>query len=118
MDFVTDKKAIEYLKSFPKKKRVNFSEIFPGAVPEALDFLDKCLQFNPRKRITIADAIAHPLCAKVRDTKKETVAKGCRPSIHSFRPHHPRVREGRRPADPQAPRTLPTRDRQVQEEVN
>lgn len=43
MDFVTDKKAIEYLKSFPKKPKVAFVEIFPGAPPEALDFLDKCL---------------------------------------------------------------------------
>lgn len=55
---------------------MNFSEIFPGAVPEALDFLEKCLQFNPRSRITINEAIAHPLVAKVRDTKKESVAKG------------------------------------------
>jgi mitogen-activated protein kinase 1/3 len=53
MDFVTDKKAIEYLKSFPKKKRVDFQEIFPGATADAVDFLEKSLQFNPRKRITI-----------------------------------------------------------------
>lgn len=43
MDFVTDKKAIEYLKSFPKKKRVNFQDIFPGANADAIDFLEKCL---------------------------------------------------------------------------
>lgn len=42
-DFVTDAKAIEYLKSFPKKKRADFSEIFPGAPPEAVDFLEKAL---------------------------------------------------------------------------
>jgi mitogen-activated protein kinase 1/3 len=53
MDFVTDKKAIEYLKSFPKKKKQDLSEIFPGATKEALDFLEKTLKFNPRKRITL-----------------------------------------------------------------
>lgn len=61
MDFVTDKKAIEYLKSFPKKKRVDFKEIFPGATDEAVDFLDRTLQFNPRRRITIDESIEHPL---------------------------------------------------------
>ncbi|CAD8144384.1 unnamed protein product [Paramecium pentaurelia] len=76
MDFVTDKKAIEYLKSFPKKPKVAFVEIFPGAPPEALDFLDKCLQFSPKIRITLDQAIEHPMLQKVRDKKKETVAPG------------------------------------------
>lgn len=52
MDFVTDKKAIEYLKSFPKKKkyksliikfRVDLTEIFPGAIRDAIDFLQRAL---------------------------------------------------------------------------
>lgn len=76
IQFVTDAKALEYLKSFPKKKRVNFTEIFPGATPEAIDFLEKCLQFNPKLRITVDEAIEHPLFQKVRDKKKETIAKG------------------------------------------
>ncbi|CAK88232.1 unnamed protein product (macronuclear) [Paramecium tetraurelia] len=76
MDFVTDKKAIEYLKSFPKKPKVAFVEIFPGAPPEALDFLDKCLQFSPKIRITLDQAIEHPMLQKVRDKKKETAAPG------------------------------------------
>jgi mitogen-activated protein kinase 1/3 len=70
MDFVTDAKAMEYLKSFPKKKRlryyllmarVDFQDIFPGAGPEAIDFLEKALQLNPKKRLTIEEAINHPL---------------------------------------------------------
>ncbi|CAK58501.1 unnamed protein product (macronuclear) [Paramecium tetraurelia] len=76
MDFVTDKKAIEYLKSFPKKPKVAFVEIFPGAPPEALDFLDKCLQLSPKIRITLDQAIEHPMLQKVRDKKKEIVAPG------------------------------------------
>lgn len=64
------------MKSFPKKKRVNFNEIFPGSTADALDFLDRCLQFNPKLRITVNEAIEHPLVQKVRDKKKETVAKG------------------------------------------
>jgi serine/threonine protein kinase len=51
------------LKSFPKKKkythnyafhRVNLIEIFPGATPEAVDFLERMLKFNPQRRITVS----------------------------------------------------------------
>jgi len=38
--------------------------------------LRKCLQFNPRKRITIDEAITHPYLSKVRDKTKETVSGG------------------------------------------
>jgi mitogen-activated protein kinase 1/3 len=41
--------------------RADFSEIFPGAPPEAIDFLEKSLQFNPKRRIHIDEAINHPL---------------------------------------------------------
>ena len=74
MDFITDNKAIEYIKSFPHKEKVDLSEIYPGSSKEALDFLVQCLQFSPRKRIKIDEALAHPVFAKIRDKKKETVA--------------------------------------------
>lgn len=51
--FVTDQKAIEYLDAFPECKRVDFNEIYKGGGEEALDLLDKFLQFNPYFRITI-----------------------------------------------------------------
>jgi len=75
-DFVTDAKAIEYLKSFPPKKRVDFLDLYPAATPEGLELLKKCLQFNPRKRITIDEAINHPFLSKVRDKTKEIVSGG------------------------------------------
>jgi len=75
-DFVTDAKAIEYLKSFPAKKRVEFTELYPAATPEALDMIKKCLQFNPKKRTTIDDALNHPFLTKVRDKSKELVISG------------------------------------------
>lgn len=47
LDFVTDSKAIEYLKSFPNKKKIDLKDIYPGSSPEAIDFLNKSLLFNP-----------------------------------------------------------------------
>ena len=76
MDFVTDVKAIEYLKSFKQKKRVDFKDLFPAATPECIDFLNQTLVFNPRKRITIDAALNHPLFTSVRDLKKESFADG------------------------------------------
>ena len=32
------------------------------------------MQFSPSKRIKIDDALAHPVFAKIRDLKKETIA--------------------------------------------
>jgi mitogen-activated protein kinase 1/3 len=75
-DFVTDAKAIEYLKSFPPKKRVEFQDLYPAATAEGLELLRKCLQFNPRKRITIDEAINHAFLGKVRDKSKEIVSGG------------------------------------------
>lgn len=75
MSFVTDEKAIEYLKSFNFKKRVDFRDLFPAATPECIDFLNKTLVFNPKYRITIDEALSHPLFDKVRDKKKEYTAK-------------------------------------------
>lgn len=75
MEFVTDEKALEYLKSFTFKKRVDFRDLFPAATPECIDFLNKTLVFNPKHRITIDEALAHPLFDKVRDKNKEYTAK-------------------------------------------
>ena len=75
LTFVTDGKAIEYLKSFTPKKRVDFKEVYPGSIPEALDFISKTVIFNPMKRLTIDEAISHPYLSKVRDAKREVLSK-------------------------------------------
>lgn len=48
------------LESLPTAERRHFSDIFPKADAETLDFLEKLLQFNPSKRLNAEEALAHP----------------------------------------------------------
>lgn len=50
------------IKNLPKNKKVgkDFNKIFSFAHPEAIDLLKKLLTFDPDKRISVTDALAHP----------------------------------------------------------
>ena len=52
-------------------KIIIFKEIYPGSSAEAIDFLNKALIFNPQKRMTIEEALNHPILAKIKNPKKE-----------------------------------------------
>ena len=56
--------------------RQNFTRMFPGAPPDALSLLAQLLQFNPSKRFTVEEALAHPYLSAVRDKSEETVFEG------------------------------------------
>ncbi len=76
MSFVTDTKALEYLRTFTSRKRIDFKTRYPAAGDDALDLLNKMLVFNPFFRITVDDCLNHPFLAAVRDRSLETVAPG------------------------------------------
>ena len=76
MQFISDKNGVLYLKSIktePKPKK-NLKQKFPGSSDDALDLLDQMLQFNPRRRITVNQALEHPFFAEVRSPTKEIEA--------------------------------------------
>ena len=49
------------MKSFPKRQRKKFTELFGYSKPEWIDFLERTLVFNPKKRMSIAEALEHPM---------------------------------------------------------
>lgn len=67
MSFVTDQKAIEYLRSFSHVGRVDLQSKYPGATAEAIDFLNRCLVLNPFFRLSLDEALNHPLFDCVRN---------------------------------------------------
>ena len=57
---ITSRRSRDYIRALPIRKRRPFSAIFPDASPEALDFLQKTLTFDPKKRLTVDQALEHP----------------------------------------------------------
>lgn len=63
--------AASMLDSIPDVEHKSLKDIFHKAKPEAIDLLEKLLQFNPEKRITAAEALKHPYVALFHNPKEE-----------------------------------------------
>ena len=67
IDFISDERARNYIKSFGKIHKKPFNKIFKIIPADAEDFLEKSLNLNPQKRLTIPEALKHPLFDEVRN---------------------------------------------------
>jgi serine/threonine protein kinase len=63
MMFISSEKAKRFMRSLPRKQGVPFDRIFPNCNPLAIDLLRRMLTFDPAKRITVDEALAHPYLA-------------------------------------------------------
>jgi len=73
MSFVTDAKALEYLKTFSTRSRIDLKTRYPAADDDALDLLHKMLLFNPFFRITVDECLNHPWLKPVREKSLEII---------------------------------------------
>jgi len=71
---IKSRRAREYIRSLPFKKKIPFRALFPKSNDMALDLLEKLLAFNPAKRISVEDALRHPYLEPYHDPEDEPTA--------------------------------------------
>ena len=72
---IKSRRAREYIRSLPFKKKIPWKVMFPEVNDQALDLLDKLLTFNPVKRITVEEALKHPYLEPYHDPDDEPTAE-------------------------------------------
>lgn len=81
---IKSRRAREYIRSLPFKKKVPMKAIFPKTSDLALDLLEKLLAFNPVKRITVEDALRHPYLEPYHDPEDEPTAEAIPEEFFDF----------------------------------
>ena len=71
---IKSRRAREYIRSLPFKKKIPLKALFPKTSDLALDLLEKLLAFNPVKRITVEEALKHPYLEPYHDPDDEPTA--------------------------------------------
>ncbi|KAJ8402573.1 hypothetical protein AAFF_G00366560 [Aldrovandia affinis] len=75
LNCIINTKARNYLQALPQKLKNSWKTLYPNADSKALDLLDRMLTFNPIKRITVEEALAHPYLEQYYDPTDEPVAE-------------------------------------------
>ncbi|CAG9312793.1 unnamed protein product [Blepharisma stoltei] len=72
--FISDPRALNYVRSFPINEPVDLRELYPGSTPEELNLLLRLLTFSPINRITLDQALEHPYFRDIRRPELESLA--------------------------------------------
>jgi len=68
--------ARRYIQCFTKRDGQGLRSKFLHVAGESLDILGRLLKFSPRERLSVEQALDHPLFVDIRDPARETTAAG------------------------------------------
>ncbi|KAG1009118.1 hypothetical protein G6F27_005866 [Rhizopus arrhizus] len=96
---------------FPQIKRQSLSNIFTTATPEAVDLLERMLQYHPQRRISPIEALCHPFFDAIRDPNTKLSEDRILPPVLNFTREELSIRPDliRRLVPPHAERELLSR---------
>ncbi|KAF7303312.1 Mitogen-activated protein kinase [Mycena kentingensis (nom. inval.)] len=84
---ITSRRSRDYIRALPIRKRRPFPTLFPQASPDAIDFLQKTLTFDPKKRMTVDQALGHAYLSAYHDPDDEPTVTPLSPSYFQFDMH-------------------------------
>ncbi|CAM8913199.1 unnamed protein product [Rhodiola kirilowii] len=73
LGFVRNEDAKRYISQLPVYPRQPLNRVFPHVNPLAIDLVEKMFTFDPSKRITVEQALAHPYLERLHDISDEPV---------------------------------------------
>lgn len=68
---ITSDSAKKFIQTYPVHTPKNFKDFFQGANLDAVSLLSGILKFDPKERISVEDALAHPYLRKYSDPTDE-----------------------------------------------
>lgn len=72
--------ARRYIRQMGFKPKIPYAQLFRNANPLAIDLLERMLAFDPTKRCTVEEALAHPYLASLHDPEEEPTC----PAVFNF----------------------------------
>ncbi|KAI7740016.1 hypothetical protein M8C21_028034 [Ambrosia artemisiifolia] len=73
LGFIKNEDAIRFIAQLPQHPRKSLPKTFPHVHPLAIDLVEKMLTFDPAKRITVEEALAHPYLERLHDVEDEPI---------------------------------------------
>lgn len=81
---ISTRRSRDYLRALPFRRKKPFSQLFPQASEAAVDFLTKTLTFDPKKRLTVEEALTHPYLEAYHDPNDEPTCASLSPEFFEF----------------------------------
>ena len=71
LEFISSSYARKYIGALPRKPKIDFASLYPRANVLVVDLLERILVFNPHRRISVVEALAHPYLASLHYVSAE-----------------------------------------------